>query len=132
MSENKSKIEDVYQEIGKLVYEKYLLKEEIKVEQELLDNCSFIDTLANENEEIRMELLKLKDLKQCPNCHTEIELEYEYCPKCGQKQEVIQEDETNVENDAKQENPEYLQELENIKHDSSSDTENDESPEDDE
>lgn len=87
MAENKSKIQELYEDIGKTVYEKYILKEEINIKKDLLNNCSMIDTLADENENIRMELLKLKDLKQCPQCHYEIFYNFHYCPNCGYAQE---------------------------------------------
>jgi len=72
MSENKRKIQEIYEDIGKTIYEKYLLKEEINPESDLLNPCSRIDALADEIDMFRMELLKLKDLKQCPECHYEI------------------------------------------------------------
>ena len=34
-----------------------------------------------------MELLKLKDLKQCPNCNFEMGYEFKFCPNCGIKQQ---------------------------------------------
>ena len=64
MSENKRKIQEIYEDIGKTIYEKYLLKEEINPETDLLNPCARIDTLADEIDTFRMELLKLKDLKQ--------------------------------------------------------------------
>lgn len=97
MAENKSKIKELYEDIGKTVYEKYTLDEEIKVERDLINNCYMIDVLADEVEDIRMELLKLKDLKQCPECHYEIYYDFHYCPNCGFVQ-----DEQNVSDQAKQ------------------------------
>lgn len=82
MSENKRKIEELYEDIGKTVYEKYVLNEEINVNRDLLNNCSMIDILADENEDIRMEILKLKDLKQCPKCNYEIYYDFHFCPNC--------------------------------------------------
>lgn len=86
MAENKSKIQELYEDIGKTVYEKYVLKEEINLERDLFNTCLMIDNLANENENIHMELLKLKDLKQCPQCHYEIYYDFHYCPNCGYSQ----------------------------------------------
>ena len=83
MAENKGKIQELYEDIGKTVYEKYVLKEEINIERDLFNNCAIIDNLANENENIRMKLLKLKDLKQCPKCNYEIYYDFKYCPNCG-------------------------------------------------
>ncbi|MCI9040151.1 MAG: hypothetical protein HFJ29_09995 [Clostridia bacterium] len=91
MSENKRKIQEIYEDIGKTIYEKYLLKEEINPEADLLNPCSRIDTLADEIDAFRMELLKLKDLKQCPECHYEIYYDFHYCPNCGYIQEQLKE-----------------------------------------
>lgn len=87
MSENKRKIQEIYEDIGKTIYEKYLLQEEINPESDLLNPCSRIDALADEIDAFRMELLKLKDLKQCPECHYEIYYDFHYCPNCGYIQE---------------------------------------------
>lgn len=83
MTENKNKIQEFYEDIGKTVYEKYVLNEKIDIEKDLFSNCSRIDNLANENENLHNELLKLKDLKQCPQCHYEIYYDFNYCPNCG-------------------------------------------------
>ena len=87
MSENKIKIQEFYEDIGKTLYEKYVLKEEINLDRDLINNCSMIDILAEENEDLRMELLKLKNLKQCPKCHYEIYSDFYFCPNCGSEQE---------------------------------------------
>ncbi|MDO5556765.1 MAG: hypothetical protein Q4G05_00770 [Clostridia bacterium] len=85
ISENKGKIEDIYEEIGKNIYEAHIREEEINVEEIIKEECSKIDALAKEIEDLRQEILKLKDLKQCKKCAYELDLEYSYCPKCGQK-----------------------------------------------
>ncbi|MCI9178161.1 MAG: hypothetical protein HFJ28_06415 [Clostridia bacterium] len=87
MAEDKEQIQSLYETIGKNVYEKYLLKETLDIQTDYVEDCAMIDVLANEIEEIRMELLNLKNLKQCPNCHYEIELDFIYCPNCGKEQE---------------------------------------------
>ena len=86
MGELKSKIEDIYEEIGKKVYEKYVKKEEISI-NELLEECKQIDEMSNEIEKIRQECLELKDKKQCPKCFKEIDKNMKFCPECGAKQE---------------------------------------------
>lgn len=87
MADHKSQINDLYEQMGKKVYEKYLLKEEINMQSDFENDCNMMDVLANEVEDIRMQLLSLKDLKQCPKCHYEIDLEFHYCPNCGLEQE---------------------------------------------
>ena len=86
MGELKSKIEDIYEEIGKKVYEKHVKKEEISI-NELLEECKQIDEMSNEIEKIRQECLELKDKKQCPKCFKEIDKNMKFCPECGAKQE---------------------------------------------
>lgn len=95
MSENKRKIQEIYEDIGKTIYEKYLLEEELNPEVDLLNPCSRIDALADEIDTFRMELLKLKDLKQCPECHYEIYYDFHYCPNCGYVQEQQKETKQN-------------------------------------
>lgn len=86
MNEDKSKIEEIYAEIGKNIYEAHVREDEINIE-EILDNyCSKIDELSNKIEETRKEILMLKDKKQCENCFFEIDLEDNFCPNCGAKQ----------------------------------------------
>ena len=86
MGELKSKIEDIYEEIGKKVYEKHVQKEEISM-NDLLEECKQIDEMSNEIEKLRQECLELKDKKQCPKCFKEIDKNVKFCPECGAKQE---------------------------------------------
>lgn len=86
MGELKSKIEDIYEEIGKKVYEKHVKKEEIST-NDLLEECKQIDEISNEIEKIRQECLELKDKKQCQKCFKEIDKNMKFCPECGARQE---------------------------------------------
>ena len=100
MNENKSDINDIYKEIGKKVYEKHVREENIDIKTELEEECTKIDVLSTEIETCLKSILELKNKKQCPKCHAELELEAVYCSKCGEKQpeepvlnaEVIEED----------------------------------------
>ena len=87
MGELKTKIEDIYEEIGKKVYEKHVQKEEIFIANDLAEECKQIDEMSSEIERIRQECLELKDKKQCPNCFKEIDRNMRFCPECGAKQE---------------------------------------------
>lgn len=106
MNENKGKISDLYEEIGKKVYEKHVREENINVKEELQEECKKIDVLSKEIEEARKEILKLNKKRQCPNCYTEIEKDAMFCPKCGAKQEteaeVIQEVPETAKEEAKE------------------------------
>lgn len=58
----------------------------VDIHEELKNECSKIDALATDAHELKQELLKLKDLKQCEHCHIEIEVDSNYCSNCGHKQ----------------------------------------------
>lgn len=87
MGDLKSKINDIYEEIGKIVYEKHVKKEEIDIEKDLIEQCTNIDVMSDEIEALLKECLELKDKKQCSKCFTEIEKDAKFCPHCGMKQE---------------------------------------------
>lgn len=99
INENKSDINDLYKEIGKKVYEKHVREENIDIKTELEEECTKIDVLSAEIETCLKSILELRDKKQCPNCHAEIEVDSEFCPKCGAKQAKTNEttDNQNVE-----------------------------------
>lgn len=88
MGELKSEINDIYEDIGKLVYEKHIREEEYDISKELEEQCTKIDMLSDEIESYLRECLQLKDKKQCSNCYTEIEKNMKFCPECGTKQEI--------------------------------------------
>ena len=88
INDNKNKISDLYEEIGKKVYEKHVRSEEISIKEELQEECAKIDELSKEIEEARKEILILNNKRQCPKCYAEIEKDALFCSKCGQKQEI--------------------------------------------
>ena len=91
MSELKSKIEDLYEEMGKIVYEKHIQKKEISIEKDLAEQCKKVDEMSKEIEDLLQQCLELKDKKQCPNCYKEIDKNMKFCPECGSKQEEKEE-----------------------------------------
>lgn len=101
MNENKSKINDLYEEIGKIVYQKYINKEEVKIEEDLNTYCNQIDELSKEIEKCQEEVLSLKNKRICENCYAEIELSSKYCPHCGFEQ--AEEKKEDIKNENKEE-----------------------------
>ena len=110
ISELRRNVEDVYEEIGKKVYESHIreedfAKEEIKQETEGL--CVKIDVLSDEIEDLLEQCLELRDKKQCKNCFVEMDKEYKYCPNCGELQEndniTVKEGNEDQEKDEKEE-----------------------------
>lgn len=86
ITELKSQINDIYEEIGKKVYEKHIREEEYSIEKELDESCTKIDAITDQINSLLKQCLDLKDKKQCPKCYTEIEKEVKFCPNCGEKQ----------------------------------------------
>ena len=86
INENKGKIDDIYEEIGKKVYEKHVREEKLDIKKDLSEECGKIDELSKEIEDARLEILKLNQKKLCQNCFEEIDDNVMFCPKCGKKQ----------------------------------------------
>ena len=106
MGDLKSKINEIYEEIGKIVYEKHVKKEEIDIEKDLIEQCTNIDVMSDEIEALLKECLELKDKKQCTKCFTEIEKDAKFCPHCGMKQE---ENKVGTQEELKKENQNEVQ-----------------------
>lgn len=98
MGELKAEINDIYEDIGKLIYEKHIRAEGYDISKELEEQCTKIDMLSDEIESHLRECLQLKDKKQCLNCYIEIEKSMKFCPECGTKQESENEDSEEVKN----------------------------------
>ena len=108
ISDTKGKIDDIYEEIGKNVYENYLNKKD-DLDKIIKENCEKIDDLSNIIKEARDEILVLRNRKTCVKCSEEIDAECNFCPKCGAKQpprpvEEPKEEEV-VEEEPKEEKP---------------------------
>ena len=88
MNELKSQISDLYEEIGKVVYEKHIREEDYDIKEQIEELCTKIDVISDEIESKLQECLDLKDKKQCPKCYAKIEKDDKFCPEYGEKQEV--------------------------------------------
>ena len=87
MNDLKSQINDIYENIGKKVYEKHTREENIDIKKDLEEECTQIDVLSAEIEDILQECRNLKDKRQCQKCYKEIDKDAKFCPECGEKQE---------------------------------------------
>ena len=87
INEMKGQIKDIYEEIGKKVYEKHVREENIDISKDLEDECTRIDVLTGEIEDRLNECLELRDKKKCQKCFKEIDKNMKFCPECGAKQD---------------------------------------------
>ena len=91
VNENKSKINDLYQEIGKKVYQKHITTGDVCIKKDLEEECAKIDILSAEIEKYHKEILELSDLKSCIKCKEPMDKNAKFCPKCGEEQPVEEE-----------------------------------------
>lgn len=87
ISDTQSKIDEVYVEIGREIYEKYLNHRDEEVALMFIEEFKKIDKYKDSIKAAEKEILELKDIKKCAKCGAEFEDKYEYCPKCGAKYE---------------------------------------------
>ena len=96
ISSEQEKIEDIYSEMGRRVYEAHLKGEDVN--DIYKTECERIDAITEIINGMKLKILQMKNIKTCPKCKAEIELTSCFCPKCGTKQEIP---EPNTESDAK-------------------------------
>lgn len=109
INDNKSKINDLYQEIGKKVYQKHTANEELCIKKDLEEECAKIDILSAEIDTYHKEILNLSDVKACINCKETIDKEAKFCPKCGTEQPVEEITEDTMEVEVVDENMTYTE-----------------------
>lgn len=96
INDAKDKIEDLYKEIGQKVFEEIKAGNDV-VREEISEKIEEISKLQEKIEKTQVEILALKKLKKCASCGAELELDSEFCSKCGLKQEKPEKQEENVE-----------------------------------
>ena len=87
----RSKEDDInkkYQQIGKLYFEEHKDDEEPAFEQILS-----IREAKEVLDELRAQLGEIKGVQQCPACGKEMDLDADFCSKCGAKLDIFEEEE---------------------------------------
>ncbi len=108
MNENKAKVEELYVDIGKEVYQNFIREEKVDLKEILTHKCEEIDLISSEIDRQREEILALNNKKQCENCYTEISIKDNFCPNCGASQTDSQE-KSNNDNKEDTENKEIIE-----------------------
>lgn len=91
----KDKVEKEYLEIGKAVYEKMKVGEDASKE-EITPKCEEISRLKDEIEKVESDILALKNIKKCASCGAELDVNAEFCSKCGTAQPKVEKVEVEV------------------------------------
>lgn len=96
-NEANSKVKDIYAEIGKTLYAKYL---DGKVEdEEFAPSFDQLDKLMEEIEMISAKIAELKNSIKCPECGAFSPSDSAFCSKCGSALEIEtdEDDEDDIE-----------------------------------
>ena len=84
ISAEEDKIKKAFADIGKQVYEAYSNGEEVAENYKSI--CEEIRGYEDSIKETKQKILELKNVKVCPNCGAELELDTAFCSSCGTKQ----------------------------------------------
>ena len=85
MNDAKNKITDLYEEIGRHVYNQYKTNTE-EGKDEIIAKCEEISKQFDEISKLETEILALKEVKKCVECGAEISQIVDFCSKCGNQQ----------------------------------------------
>ena len=94
ISDLKDKIDDIYNEIGKKVYNELNEGKDVS-KDEIMVKCEEISKLKDNIEKLQSDILALKKVRKCSNCGEELDFEDVFCCKCGTKQPEIEKVEVN-------------------------------------
>jgi RNA polymerase subunit RPABC4/transcription elongation factor Spt4 len=87
IANEEDRIKLAYNEIGKLVFNKFEKGNES--DPELLDICNKIVEIQKGIAAIKQKIVEIKNEKLCQNCGSEMDANEEFCTKCGSKQESM-------------------------------------------
>lgn len=87
ISDKETDIDEVYEEIGKAVYNAYKAGEDVG--KEFTKQSKKIDKLNEEIKEMNKKILFNKSLRVCETCGETISLQSKFCTNCGEKQKPV-------------------------------------------
>lgn len=80
---------EIYAEIGEIVYNEVKDGKDVS-KDEVIVKCEEISRNKDEIEKLKTDLLAVKKIKKCANCGEELEINVEFCSKCGKEQPQIE------------------------------------------
>lgn len=123
ISDLKDKIEKLYTEIGKTVYNEVKDGKDVSKE-EITEKCEEISKYKDEIEKLQSDILVLKKVVKCTNCGEELDLGDPFCYKCGTKQPEIEKVEIKEESEQEVKNAEVVEIAETTTENSEDDNNN--------
>ncbi len=88
IGENKNKIQGIYTEIGRKVYEKHQEGNIAEIEEAIKPELEQIAVVTKKIENMNNEIRALNNLKLCEKCAAEIAIDARFCPSCGTPQQT--------------------------------------------
>lgn len=76
-----------YQDIGKIVYDKFKKGEEL--DEQFVELCEAIAEREDSIESAKKDVAELKGLDVCSNCGEHVDASAAFCPKCGAKVDTV-------------------------------------------
>ncbi len=86
INSEEDKIQKLYTQIGKTVYEKFAASG--MADDEVLESCNSIVAIEQNIKVLREKIAEVKGTKQCVGCGIEMERSQVFCSKCGTKNEL--------------------------------------------
>lgn len=89
INELKEQISKTYNEIGKIVYNEVKDGKDVS-KDEVSEKCENISRMKDEIEKLETQILNIKKVKKCIECGAELNIDDEFCSKCGKAQPKIE------------------------------------------
>lgn len=86
INSEEAKTKDLYFQIGQSIYEKF--QNDIYIDPELVETCRKIFEIKKDIYSMQNRIKELKNMKICPNCDEEMDVDTKFCGKCGTEQEL--------------------------------------------
>lgn len=83
ISNEEAKIEKIYYELGRRLYDLYAQGHDVGEDFE--QECEEISVYKDNIKDLKKKIMELKNIRLCPNCGAEIDEGTLYCSKCGTK-----------------------------------------------
>jgi hypothetical protein len=86
--DNEEKKKDIiFIVLVKLIYNSYINKTELS--EDINNKCQAIIEYDEQIKKINSKIFNVKKIKKCFNCEVDMNIDINFCPNCGKKQELI-------------------------------------------
>jgi ribosomal protein L37E len=91
ISQNQKEIDDELKQIGEVMFELFKAGNIGGFPDEVKESCDLCLSKQEKNKELELEIRKLKNEKDCPQCGNSVKLKTKFCSSCGYRFEIIEE-----------------------------------------